>query len=515
MFDKEYIERTRIISKFIIDTLGHNFFANKSLLDLGCGHADIGAVFQRLGSNVSAIDARENHLIVAKKKYPGIRTQRVDLDKEWKFQSVDIILAIDICSRLKNWEPFLHNACNTANTLILETAVSDNSDPNACSSCQENKNVYDASFNGFASFPSPANIERVMVGCGMDFKVYNSNKLNSLGRKYDWVVNDDKSFGIEKRRFWIATKRKDAVAKLAYQMVGNPQYLTAGVMLQAPRPTPTPVSLPLPTVAAPTYPEPVKIDMAGQPKIAVCVSGNLRTFEKTMSSFKHFILGSLAGNADYFIHTWDTLGGKSLGHDSPLWGTKTFTKMPDINRIFNPKKIVIDNHNEPGFVAAMNAVVAQAKLSEADKDGFKNHSIRDYAAMCYTWKRSKELLEEYEKEQGIKYDIIVKLRPDLLFTKPFDIKRGKDVLCLPNVGRYYAGAVNDQFAVGMASSVKTYLSIFDHIVEYVNKRSTPLPRPEYYLQQHLKQNGVRYSEEFIRYYILRPNGTAYHPLEKP
>ena len=53
----------------------------KRILDLGCGHADISGVFYRLGADITVVDARQDHLKIAQKKFPGIKAVKMDLDK--------------------------------------------------------------------------------------------------------------------------------------------------------------------------------------------------------------------------------------------------------------------------------------------------------------------------------------------------------------------------------------------------------------------------------------------------
>src|SRR5277367_248484 len=89
--------------KAIIDHFGYPFFQGKSVLDLGAGHGDVGAAFYRLGAKVLIVDVRETHAKMEAKKYHGIQTKIVDLDKEWPFGHFDFILDLDLISCLKNW----------------------------------------------------------------------------------------------------------------------------------------------------------------------------------------------------------------------------------------------------------------------------------------------------------------------------------------------------------------------------------------------------------------------------
>jgi hypothetical protein len=254
-FDGIYHDYCRTRIKFILSVLGHEFFANKTLLDLGGAQGDIGAAFGRLGSQVIIADARKELLKVAASKFPHVKTKVIDLDKSWDFRSIDIIISLDLISHLKNWQANLHNACNSAACLILSSTVLDSDNPNDFTQLGENKNIVNASYSGFASIPSAANIESILTECGMTFQRYDSPKLNSLTAIYDWELTNSKAVDARKHRFWIATKTGISPGKPAHQMVHNPLHHAEG-MLTAPAFDPIPDYIPpLPSVAMPIYPD--------------------------------------------------------------------------------------------------------------------------------------------------------------------------------------------------------------------------------------------------------------------
>src|SRR5579863_7669358 len=111
--------------KAIIEHYGHQFFVHKKVLDLGCGHGDLGGVLHRLGADVTAVDARQDHLKMVAKKYAGVKTIKADLDGAWPFygKSFDVIVDVGVLCHLKNFDEHLRNVCNSTTYLILETAV--------------------------------------------------------------------------------------------------------------------------------------------------------------------------------------------------------------------------------------------------------------------------------------------------------------------------------------------------------------------------------------------------------
>jgi len=211
MFTGSYLDWNQKKIKAIVEYYGHPYFIHKKVLDLGCGHGDIGGVLHRLGSEVTAVDARQDHLKIVAKKYTGVKTVKADLDGPWPFygKTFDLTIDIGLLCYLKDFETHLKTVCICSNYLILETAVLDSTDPYGLIVNTDKNNSYDGSFNGFNSQISAENIERVLKECGMSFKRIDKAKLNSGSYIYDWAPTNNRSFDIHKRRLWFCTKEHD------------------------------------------------------------------------------------------------------------------------------------------------------------------------------------------------------------------------------------------------------------------------------------------------------------------
>lgn len=212
-FNGRYLEWNQKRVKGIIEFYGHKFFYFKKVLDLGCGYADISASLLRLGSEITAIDARPEHLKIVNKKYPEIKTIKADLDRGWPLtgKKFDVILDLDFLCHIDNYEKHLKQVCSSASHLILETAVCDSDDPYKCVMIAENKGNYDLSFNGNGSRPTAAAIERIFKECGMDFRRIDSDKFNSGTYKYDWQEKNNGECNINNRRIWFAVSANSKV----------------------------------------------------------------------------------------------------------------------------------------------------------------------------------------------------------------------------------------------------------------------------------------------------------------
>lgn len=199
-----YLDWNQKKIKMIVDHYGHQYFVHKRVLDLGCGHGDLGGVLHRLGSDVTAVDARQDHLKVVSKKYAGVKVVKADLDGPWPFfgKTFDVILDLGLLCHINNFEAHLKSVCSSCTYLVLETAVVDTDDPNY-SRVQNDDKTADGSYNGVSTQISAACIERVLKNCGMSFKRMDSGKLNCGKYIYDWVPANNKFYDVNKRRLWF------------------------------------------------------------------------------------------------------------------------------------------------------------------------------------------------------------------------------------------------------------------------------------------------------------------------
>lgn len=227
MFDGKYFDWNQKRIKGIVDYYGYKFFYGKKLADLGCGHADMSGTLYRLGSEITAVDARQEHLKVVTKKFPGIKTVKGNLDGPWPFhgQKFDMILDLGLLCHLASYENHLKAICNSTTYLVLETAVCDSDDPFKCVQTPEGKEVYDLAYNGMGCRPSPAAIERILTECHMSFKRVDNVRYNSGEYTYDWIAKNDNSTSIYKRRMWFATKNQPGV--VLPESAGQPAVVVA------------------------------------------------------------------------------------------------------------------------------------------------------------------------------------------------------------------------------------------------------------------------------------------------
>jgi hypothetical protein len=216
-FEDHYIHwresRMNGIKKYIKD----GFLKNKSLLELGCGYADIGNEFYKLGCDVMSSDAREEYISVVRSKYPHIKTCVIDCDNTLLNQKFDIIVNWSLICHIKNIDQHIQNVSENCDYLFLETEVLDHE----CNTCIFTvEHGYDQAFNKNGNKSSQSKIEQILDINNFNYKIINDNILNSSFHKYNWSISNSSKYNTGQRRFWICWKKnKECPIKYEYIQV--------------------------------------------------------------------------------------------------------------------------------------------------------------------------------------------------------------------------------------------------------------------------------------------------------
>ena len=148
-------------------------------------------------------------------------------------------------------------------------------------------------------------------------------------------------------------------------------------------------------------------------KICLLVSGHLRTFKSCLPSQKKLLVDELG--CDVFFHSWKDIESKTTSwHNNHMTNRQVDdSDISFIKKVLEPKLMAFEDQVEFGI----NNNLYNSKIS---LNGLKN--------MTYGFKRAKELMNQYQEETGKKYDLIVKIRPDIMLHKSFS----KNILNLKN-----------------------------------------------------------------------------------
>jgi SAM-dependent methyltransferase len=184
--------------------ISSDYFKSKTMLELGCGFADVGNMFYEMGAHVTSSDARNEHLDVVRNRYPHIKTLQIDGDNTHITEKYDIIIHWGLLYHLNEIEKHLEQVSQKCDVLLLETETADSDENNFYISTDEAG--VDQAFHNKGIRPSESYVERVLVNAGFTFKLIKDPILNYDFHRYDWNISNSKTWGHGLRRFWICWK---------------------------------------------------------------------------------------------------------------------------------------------------------------------------------------------------------------------------------------------------------------------------------------------------------------------
>jgi len=229
-------------------------------------------------------------------------------------------------------------------------------------------------------------------------------------------------------------------------------------------------------------------------KIAICFSGHTRNLNITYLNFVKNLINPL--NADIFIHTWDTLGMQKNRQDSVGIG---YSDMPvtkeilDIINKLNPKEYMVEN-----FLNKINNFNIPNKIymygAPVNNNGIINSTARpeNIISQLYSIYKSFFILEEYQKKNNIKYDIVIKTRFDFNIESKisknnietllnndniiYTLNKNKSSSSFDNCKKckieYHSGEhdsiISDLFIFGKYNEMKKYMNLYNQYYDLYN-----------------------------------------------
>lgn len=228
-------------------------------------------------------------------------------------------------------------------------------------------------------------------------------------------------------------------------------------------------------------------------KIAICYSGHLRNYQEPFNVFKTYMKGI---DYDIFIHSWKSLGFDGVRGDGHLKSAEVNEK--NIQDFFSAKKILIEPQKD----------------FEVKKYLFRlgpgTRNAVTVISMMYGIKQANELKSSYEKENNFTYDVVFRMRPDLLINK-FQTQQELELACkgegifVPKFGNYHG--LNDQFAFGKSSYMDLYANLYANMDRYFTLGC--LWHPESLVKFNIKYYRLPILRTDIEYTLLRADGSKF------
>ena len=228
-------------------------------------------------------------------------------------------------------------------------------------------------------------------------------------------------------------------------------------------------------------------------KLAVCISGFMRTYEETAHSLHENLLKPLAEDDEYdiFIYTSteDDMSSQCLKRSSeaPL-KPRTLTKadLEKIQSIYKPKLIAFDSLNEPSGL--------------------------DRTPMLRRIYECNNLRKKFQVENSIDYDAVIRVRPDTFFTEKIEKEVVKNItdneIILFKYG-CHSGGYYDGFSIAKDSVMNVYSDLYFYSPGIRKRFGDYHVKIEKNLKYYIEANGL--DVKLIDYptYTLRSWGQKY------
>lgn len=217
-------------------------------------------------------------------------------------------------------------------------------------------------------------------------------------------------------------------------------------------------------------------------KIALCLSGQVRTFERCFASQKHFILDTY--KPDVFIHAWhdESLEGEQqdiqLNNNSkPIFFQQGLRQK--LQELYKPLSMVLQAPMH--FPIPDNVNINAINASMTDPRYYNNR-----VSMMRSVYEAGKLKEDHEEDKNFKYDYVIRSRFDIQFNSSVPLPQEDFyVICARGAG---VQEVDDKFAIAYNEKMNHYNKLYDHHESYINEGVPPCPH--YLLTRHLHNEKV-------------------------
>lgn len=254
-------------------------------------------------------------------------------------------------------------------------------------------------------------------------------------------------------------------------------------------------------------------------KIALCLSGYLRTFKECWPSIKENLIQD--NDCDIFIHTYDKVG-LSKGWIKPDTGEilKEPLDVPPARRgwvEFLPKLIenvdikFLESIPEIKVVVVENLDDIKYKFKPLINKVSMFSNIDQIAMVLYKIYECNELKKQHELENEFIYDLVIRTRGDQVFTKKINFSFPQDKILMnaypwgdeDYVSHTLGGediCLSDRFAVGNSANIDYLSNLYNYMSELFHNNEITYSPLEILLQKHL-ENKIEIEKRNLFFYV--------------
>lgn len=232
-------------------------------------------------------------------------------------------------------------------------------------------------------------------------------------------------------------------------------------------------------------------------KIAVCFSGQVRTWKYCYQNWIDNL--TPLGEVDYFCHFWDY-------NSVPEGAKKGYAVVPD--------DVLLSAEEKQSFIDMLKPKIIEfeskkVELSTTQSDTWYSKRIKNKLLLLqrnqfYSLMKSASLKRQYELENNFEYDVVIRMRPDSIFTSIPNIEKTKPNILYamhrnfsPHMDRFSIGDVCfhcDSFTFDQTSWFINMIRLTDQL-DVVDVSSQIIPEIAFYY--YIKSIGITLSDSEI------------------
>jgi hypothetical protein len=232
--------------------------------------------------------------------------------------------------------------------------------------------------------------------------------------------------------------------------------------------------------------------------VAVILTGHMRCWQKVFPNFKEQVIDKY--NPDIFIDMWE---------DEAYWDPHS-------------KAGVVENAPKVDFDAMVNTYKPVMVRKEDFKQYEQNfierasqfpnfyHVPKNQVSMLFKLGRGVSMMEDYMFQTGKTYDLVIRMRPDLVFNEPlpnFDPNKFYTLGYRNHMGQ----GTSDMIQVGNFFTISLFGKILHHLPQLY--RETGLLCPHVISEQYIRRLGLPWEEFMINKTIMHTPLGEYKPKE--
>ena len=204
-------------------------------------------------------------------------------------------------------------------------------------------------------------------------------------------------------------------------------------------------------------------------RIALCLSGQMRTYKSCYSSLMKNLINPL--NPDIFIDTWSNSGISTYLNRRYNINKKysivkeNEIKIEELKSLYKTNHIHIEKFKSR-YVNELNGISVPEEVKKIGPRQYQGN-----LPMFYKMYKCNKMKCEYEEKYNFKYDLVIRMRPDIQLKDKLPIKffiKNKNIFFRPsaNHGKLPAKFCTDQFGIGNSEVMDYYSNIFKNLTEY-------------------------------------------------